>query len=53
MSTDFDWGWFLYGQVLGGLFLVPFLIPILTSAIIIRVFGSDARVLKWASLSGR
>ncbi len=52
MAPDFDWEWFLYGQVLGGLFFAPFLIPILTSTIIVRVFRLDARALKWALLIG-
>lgn len=41
-----------YWMVLGGMFAAPFLTPILTSVVISRVFGLDARALKWALLIG-
>lgn len=52
MAPDFGGDWFWYGQVLGGMFVVPFLTPMLTSTVIIRVFGLDARALKWVLLIG-
>ena len=41
-----------YWMVLGGMFVVPFLTPILTNVVIARVFRSDFRALKWALLIG-
>ena len=51
MGTADDWNLF-YGVVLGGMFVAPFLTPILTNVVIARVFGLDACALKWALLIG-